>query len=43
VFSQGANEVSVIAAASPSDWRDHRHLRARARRALRELSTSTLI
>jgi len=37
VFSQGANQVCVVAAATPSDWRDYRHLRARARRALRSL------
>jgi hypothetical protein len=43
VFSHGPHEVFVLAAATPSDWREPRHLRARVRRALRTLSTSTLI
>ena len=39
VFSQGANEVFLITAATASDWRVHRHVRAGARRMLRTLTT----
>ena len=37
VFSHGDGQVFILAAATPSDWREHRHLRARARRALRSI------
>jgi hypothetical protein len=36
-FNAGAKSVNVFSALTPSDWRNHRNVRADARRALREL------